>query len=85
MQCREGCGACCIAPSIARPFFGMPQGKPAGVVCVHLSSEFRCALFGDSRRPAVCDAFQAEREWCGDNREQAMENLQLLEISSHPK
>ncbi|MCF5019628.1 YkgJ family cysteine cluster protein, partial [Pseudomonas lactis] len=29
MKCREGCGACCIAPSISSPLPGMPQGKPA--------------------------------------------------------
>jgi Fe-S-cluster containining protein len=31
MNCRLGCGACCIAPSISSPIPGMPQGKPAGV------------------------------------------------------
>ncbi|MCR3872443.1 YkgJ family cysteine cluster protein, partial [Pseudomonas aeruginosa] len=28
MQCRAGCGACCIAPSISSPLPGMPAGKP---------------------------------------------------------
>ncbi|HEY9032518.1 MAG TPA: YkgJ family cysteine cluster protein, partial [Pseudomonadales bacterium] len=28
MECRPGCGACCIAASLNQPFFGMPQGKP---------------------------------------------------------
>ena len=42
MQCRSGCGACCIAPSINEPLPGMPQGKPAGVRCVHLDDEMRC-------------------------------------------
>jgi Fe-S-cluster containining protein len=28
LACRPGCGACCIAPSIASPIPGMPQGKP---------------------------------------------------------
>ena len=32
MNCREGCGACCIAPSISSPIPGMPHGKPAGAV-----------------------------------------------------
>lgn len=84
MNCREGCGACCIAPSIAQPFYGMPEGKPAGVTCVHLGPDYRCALFGDSRRPALCGAFQAEPEWCGLNRQEAMKNLQQLEIASDP-
>ncbi|HCL3974602.1 TPA: YkgJ family cysteine cluster protein, partial [Pseudomonas aeruginosa] len=26
MQCRAGCGACCIAPSISSPLPGMPAG-----------------------------------------------------------
>jgi Fe-S-cluster containining protein len=84
MNCRKGCGACCIAPSIVQPFYGMPQGKPAGVVCVHLGPEYRCALFGDNRRPALCEAFQAEPEWCGVNRQEAMKNIQQLEITSYP-
>ena len=29
MDCRPGCGACCIAPSINTPLPGMPHGKPA--------------------------------------------------------
>ncbi|HRE18664.1 MAG TPA: YkgJ family cysteine cluster protein, partial [Rhodocyclaceae bacterium] len=29
MECREGCGACCIAPSISS------LNKPAGVPCRH--------------------------------------------------
>ena len=57
MQCRSACGACCIAPSIAQPFFGMPDGKPAGVPCVHLGSDMSCALFGDPRRPQLCRDF----------------------------
>ena len=36
MQCRAGCGACCIAISISSPIPGMPLGKPAGVRCVQL-------------------------------------------------
>lgn len=30
-ECRPGCGACCIAPSISSPIPGMPEGKAAGV------------------------------------------------------
>jgi hypothetical protein len=62
----------------------MPAGKAAGVPCVHLSTTMRCALYGDARRPAVCDAFKAEREYCGDNREQALARLAQLEILSLP-
>lgn len=84
MECRAGCGACCVAPSISTPFFGMPRGKPAGVTCVHLTRDRLCGLFGDSRRPAVCRDFRADAEVCGDDRATALVNLQQLEVSSAP-
>ena len=84
MQCREACGACCIAPSIKQPFYGMPEGKPAGVACVHLSREGRCALFGDPRRPRLCHDFLPEVEVCGTDRQQAMSRLRTLERLSAP-
>lgn len=74
-SCREGCGACCIAPSISTPIPGMPQGKPAGQRCVQLSAANLCQLFGKPERPAVCGLFQAAPDVCGDTDEQA---LQLL-------
>lgn len=83
-HCRAGCGACCIAPSITQAFFGMPDGKAAGVACVHLDRRLGCALFGDPRRPALCADFAPEPAVCGDSREQAMHNLQELEVLSSP-
>ncbi|MCH8529678.1 MAG: YkgJ family cysteine cluster protein [Saccharospirillum sp.] len=85
MQCRSNCGACCIAPSINRPFFGMPSGKPAGVRCVHLLADFRCALFGRPERPAVCAEFQAEESICGQNRQEALRIITDLEQWSAPE
>lgn len=85
MQCRAQCGACCVAPSILQGFFGMPEGKPAGVACVHLDEQMGCRLFGDSRRPALCDAFKAEITICGETREQAIRILDELEVLSQPK
>lgn len=79
MECRSGCGACCIAPSISSPIPGMPQGKPAGVRCAQLSAQFRCLIFGDAERPAVCLAFQAEPAICGQDREDAVRILGWLE------
>jgi Fe-S-cluster containining protein len=84
MQCRPACGACCIAPSIERPFYGMPGGKPAGVPCVHLDEDMRCALIGDARRPTLCDAFSAEPAVCGDSRDQALTLLGEMELLSAP-
>lgn len=82
MECRAGCGACCIAPSISSPIPGMPRGKPAGVRCVHLSEENLCGLFGKPERPAVCGRLKPEREMCGVTSEAALTFLQWLEKST---
>lgn len=75
MKCREGCGACCIAPSISSPIPGMPLGKPAGQRCIQLSLDNLCALFGLPERPAVCSAFNADPEVCGDSDQDAVRIL----------
>jgi Fe-S-cluster containining protein len=79
MECRAQCGACCIAPSISSSIPGMPQGKPAGVRCVQLLPDFRCALFGQPERPAVCVSLRPGPAMCGTNRDAAMEYLTALE------
>lgn len=79
MKCREKCGACCIAPSISSPIPGMPDGKPGGVSCIHLSAEMRCLIFDDPARPKVCAQFKAEAEICGTSREEALILLGKLE------
>ena len=84
MDCRPGCGACCIAPSITSPIPGMPGGKPAGVRCVQLDDANRCRVFGKPERPAFCGGLQASREMCGDTREQAMMWLGSLERATAP-
>lgn len=83
MQCREGCAACCIALSISEAMPGLPDGKPAGMACPHLDEALKCSLFGRPERPRTCIGFQAEREFCGDNREQALEILNQLEEETH--
>ena len=82
MECREKCGACCIAPSVSSPIPGMPDGKPAGVPCIHLTEDYRCAIYDDPRRPWACAAFKAEEEFCGTNREQALKTLAKIEKST---
>ena len=72
MKCREGCGACCIAPSISSPIPGMPNGKPAGERCLQLSVENLCNIFGRPERPAVCSEFDADPEVCGNSSEEAI-------------
>ena len=79
MQCRPGCGACCIAPSISSKIPGMPNGKLAGERCVQLDANNRCLIFGLPQRPAVCLAFSADRDVCGSTDAQALEQLQWLE------
>ncbi len=79
MNCRPQCGACCIAPSISSPIPGMPEGKPAGVRCVQLLVDFRCALFGLPERPDVCKNLRPTEEMCGPSRSAAMVYLAELE------
>ena len=79
MECRVGCGACCIAPSTTSPIPGMPQGKPAGVRCVQLGADNLCMIFGQPERPQVCLRFQADSEVCGDSDDDALQNLIFLE------
>ncbi|NSW94262.1 MAG: YkgJ family cysteine cluster protein [Bacteroidales bacterium] len=78
MDCRSGCGACCIALSISSPIPGMPQGKPSGVRCIHLMDDYRCALYGDPSRPKVCSDFRADPEFCGSSRDEALRILYSL-------
>ncbi|WP_460750195.1 YkgJ family cysteine cluster protein [Marinomonas epiphytica] len=84
MHCRKLCGACCIAPSITSAIPGMPNGKPAGIRCVQLLDDARCAIFGDPRRPAVCHDFTPEEAICGDTFEQAVEIISSIENITTP-
>jgi uncharacterized protein len=79
MNCRLGCGACCIAPSISSPLPKMPNGKPANIRCAHLTNTNRCELFGRPERPAVCTRLQPSKEMCGDSDQAAMAYLSHLE------
>lgn len=85
MNCRPQCAACCIAPSISSPIPGMPQGKPAGVPCVQLTDDLRCAIFGRPERPAVCASLEPSPAMCGDSREQAMRWLGHVEEATQPR
>ncbi len=84
MQCRPGCGACCIAPSISSPIPGMPDGKPAGVRCVQLRDDESCAIFGQPERPAVCSQLRPSLEMCGASRADALVGLDRLERATRP-
>lgn len=84
MDCRIGCGACCVALSISSPIPGMPNGKPAGVRCVQLTVDNRCKLFGKAERPAVCMRLRPMLEMCGETTEEATRYLTLLETLTAP-
>jgi Fe-S-cluster containining protein len=79
MECRPDCGACCIALSISSPIPGMPEGKPAGVRCIHLMKDYKCGIY-KSGKPQVCEGFTAEEEFCGSNQEEAMNILGSLSL-----
>ncbi len=83
-ECRVGCGACCIAPSISSPIPGMPEGKPAGVRCIQLTEDNRCKLFGLPERPAVCVRLRAHPEMCGSTADEALAYLIHLEAITLP-
>jgi uncharacterized protein len=84
MDCRVGCGACCIALSISSPIPGMPDGKPAGVRCVQLSDDNRCKIFGQPERPQVCNRLRPSEEMCGQTSHEAYVYLMNLEQLTSP-
>lgn len=84
MNCRIGCAACCIAPSISSAIPGMPQGKPAGVRCIQLTSENLCKIFGSSERPRVCSSLQPSLDMCGSTDTEAFQRLVQWEAETCP-
>lgn len=85
MECRAGCAACCIAPSISSPIPGMPAGKPAGVRCVQLTEDGRCQIFGQPERPGVCIALRPTAEMCRTTAEEALAWLTWLDAATAPR
>ena len=80
MQCRIGCGACCIAPSITSVIPLHPLGKPAAIRCLHLDGDNKCTIFLHPSRPLVCSGFQATEDVCGNSKEEAMTILTEWEL-----
>lgn len=62
----------------------MPGGKPAGVRCVQLLPDYRCAIFGRPERPAVCVSLRPTETMCRSNREEALAGLRALELATLP-
>lgn len=79
MECRSGCAACCIYPSISSPIPEMPNGKPAGVRCIQLADDLTCKIFNSPKRPKVCGGFKAEKLICGNSAEEAYAIIASLE------
>jgi uncharacterized protein len=84
MECRLGCGACCIAPSISSPIPGMLGGKPSGVRCIQLTDDNKCKIFGKSERPLVCSGLKPSKEMCGLTYDEANSFLSFLEKATEP-
>jgi len=85
MECRIGCAACCIAPSISSSIPGMESGKPAGVRCIQLSDDNRCLIFTSVIRPTVCGSLCPSIEMCGSSASEAMQVLTELELATQPQ
>jgi uncharacterized protein len=57
----------------------MPDGKPAGVRCIHLTEELKCAIFDSPLRPQVCNGFRPDPLVCGNSRQEALSIFAALE------
>ena len=49
---------------------------------MHLTPDYRCTLFGSSRRPSCCSGLQPSAEMCGTDREAALDWLRRLEADT---
>lgn len=80
IECRVGCGACCVFAAIADPFPGHPDGKAAGERCRNLSSANECLIY--ESRPEACRLLQARRNICGSSNAEAFSILgQMFEAN----
>ena len=58
--------------------------KPAGVRCIQLTPDNRCAIFGHPDRPEVCSSLMPSPDMCGDSPAQALRWLGVLEDQTAP-
>jgi len=83
MQCRSGCAACCIEPSIVEALPNMPFGKPAGEACANLDKgSLRCLIWGEENYPNLCKSFRPEPQFCGTSRDEALQILRFVESAT---
>ena len=69
IDCRIGCGACCVWFKINEPFFGQPNGKASGERCFYLSDENICLIYEE--RPQACRNLVPRLSYCGTSNEEA--------------
>lgn len=79
IDCRKGCGACCIHISISSALPNHPNGKKAGERCKNLSNENACLIWDRPDFPDICKRFRAVKWVCGDNADEATINIINLE------
>jgi uncharacterized protein len=56
----------------------MPEGKPAGVRCIHLLPDYKCDIYNNPDKPKACTDFKPELEFCGETQEEALKILSSL-------
>ena len=61
---------------------GMARGKAAGVRCLQLTDDNRCAIFGDPQRPLVCVNLRASIEMCGPDADVAATRIHAMTFLS---
>ncbi len=66
MDCRLGCGACCIFIDISSSIPNHPNGKAAGVRCKNMNNNNVCDIYNTDEYPKVCHNYKAEIEFCGN-------------------
>ena len=63
----------------------MLGGKPAGVICANLApNSYQCKIWEQENYPKVCQEFKACDDVCGDNREEALKLITILELTTQP-
>jgi uncharacterized protein len=60
----------------------MPDGKPARVRCINLTSENICVIYLAPERPKVCATYQATEELCGRSYSEAIDRISGLEAKT---
>lgn len=77
INCRIGCGACCIIPMIPIPYKNHPNGKNSFERCKNLNEKNECMIYDE--RPEPCRRFKPKRSTCGKTNEEAFEILSAIE------